>query len=162
MSWFNETHEGDNPESNATKNLDNTEANGEDVDKKMDDFASDVDSGKVKSSFWDKINPFGSKFSKKETVGEGKDNLEEAKKDSGTERKPEKEKDFMEGFRYTPEQQRAMYEKGMAEWKARREGTSDSGNEGVDSQERDIGNEKYPNNPESNKNKKNKSDELVL
>ena len=38
----------------------------------------------------------------------------------------------------------------------------DSGNEGVDSQERDIGNEKYPNNPESNKNKKNKSDELVL
>ena len=42
MSWFNETHEGDNPESNATKNLDNTEANGEDVDKKMDDFASDV------------------------------------------------------------------------------------------------------------------------
>ena len=40
MGWFNETHEGDNPESNTEKNTDNVEANSEEVDKKMDDFAS--------------------------------------------------------------------------------------------------------------------------
>ena len=34
MSWFNETHEGDNPESNTEKNTDNVEANSEEVDKK--------------------------------------------------------------------------------------------------------------------------------
>ena len=47
MGWFNETHEGDNPESNTEKNTDNVEANSEEVDKKMDDFASKTEEVKI-------------------------------------------------------------------------------------------------------------------
>ena len=126
MGWFNETHEGDNPESNTEKNTDNVEANSEEVDKKMDDFASKTEEGGEKSSFWDKLK---SKFSKQETGGEGSEE--------------EQHESFVEYLR-NPKNFQGSWDVGKKEKVEKTSGNGDAGENDEDPHgipEREIGDE---------------------
>lgn len=138
MGWFNETHEGDNPESNTEKNTDNVEANSEEVDKKMDDFASKTEEGGEKSSFWDKLK---SKFSKQETGGEGKDDSGETKEETETPSEEEQHESFVEYLR-NPKNFQGSWDVGKKEKVEKTSGNGDAGENDEDPHgipEREIG-----------------------
>ena len=118
MGWFNETHEGDNPESNTEKNTDNVEANSEEVDKKT-------------------------KFSKQETGGEGKDDSGETKEETETPSEEEQHESFVEYLR-NPKNFQGSWDVGKKEKVEKTSGNGDAGENDEDPHgipEREIGDE---------------------